>query len=373
MAGEPESAERGAASGSGGGETLLERLIALARESYDAPQARRAGGRALFDHLACLAGGRRIVPGPLGDAGTAARLDRDDIHWPSISHPGAAVWTALRSLDAREERLWRAAHVGYEVTARLARALGPEHRRYWHATATAGAVGVAAAAAEALEADPVDAAAHAVSLAGGAIVCMLERTGTRFVHRDHAAELGLLCARTAALGGAHDGLEHPQGMFAAMGGDPAALFEPAEPALAAVSFRRHATSGFSQALVEAAAELGPLPVPERALVQAPAATIALASTKDPRDAEEAWWSCQHAVAVTLLGGDLEDPATVEDPAIARQRDLIELSEGPLSSVSVGGESATRDRAVTLDEEMLLAKWRLLNPDSPPPLTLLGAG
>ncbi|MHB1999682.1 MAG: MmgE/PrpD family protein, partial [Solirubrobacteraceae bacterium] len=324
-----------------GGGTLLERLIALAEQSFEPQQARRAGGRALFDHLACLAGGRRAVPEWVGDAGAAAALDRDDVHWPSVSHPGAAIWSALRTVGAREETLWRSAHVGYEVTARLARALGPRHRRNWHATSTAGAVGVAAAAAIALGNDPVDAAAHAVSLAGGSIVCILERTGTRLVHRDHAAELGLRCARAAALGGARDGLEHPQGMFAAMGGDPAILLQPAEPALDTISFRRHATSGFCQALVEAAAELAPLSGPQPAIVHAPAATLALAAEPSPKDAEQAWWSCEHAVAATLLGRDLEDPKTVDDPAVARQRELIELQEDATSRVRVGARSGSR--------------------------------
>lgn len=352
--------------------TLLERLLALASETYDPARARVDGGRALFDHLACLGGGRRIVPDCVGDAGAAAALDRDDLHWPSVSHPGAAVWAALRALGAEGELLWRSAHIGYEVTARLARAFGPEHRRYWHATATAGAVGVAAAAAETLGNDPIDAAGHALSLAGGSIVCLLERTGTRLVHRDHAAELGLRCARSAPLGAARDGLEHPQGAFAALGGNPDLLLEESAPALGEVAFRRHATSGFSQALVEAAAELAPISEPQAVSVQAPAATLALAANPEPKDAEQAWWSCQHAVAATLLGADLEDARTVEDPRIARQRALIGLSEGAISRVSVAGRSAERERAERLSDEQLVSKWRLLNPEAPPPLHLLEA-
>src|SRR5690606_21665088 len=113
----------------------------------------------------------------------AALHDRDDVHWPSLTHPGAVVWTVLRQAGAEGEERWRAAHAGYEVTCRLGRALGPDHRRHFHATTTAGTVGAAVAAALALGTDPVAAAGHAISLAGGSIVALLERSPTRLLHR----------------------------------------------------------------------------------------------------------------------------------------------------------------------------------------------
>lgn len=354
-----------------GSGTLLQRLIASAEQSYDPEQARKAGGRALFDHLACLRAGRRLGPRCLGDAGAAAALDRDDIHWPSLTHPGAAIWSALSQTGVQGDQRWRAAHLGYEVTARLGKALGGEHRRYWHATTTAGTVGTAAAAAVALGTDPVLAAGHAISVAGGSIVCILQRTGTRLLHRDHAAAAGLMCARAASLGSAEDCLEHSRGMFAAMGGDPDALLEAGErSALAEVSFREHATSGFCQALVEAAGELGPLQEVTSAIVDAPRETIALAGIDEPRDLEEAWWSCRHAVAVTLLGLDLEDPSLVRDERVAAQREAIELREGSTSRVTVAGRSAERERATQLSDAGLLAKWSALNPGTSPPAELL---
>ena len=141
-----------------------------------------------------MTAGRRSAPDGVGAAGAAVIGDRDDIHWPSLTHPGAIVWTALRTTKVEEPLLWRAAHAGYEVTARLGRALGAEHRRYWHATTTAGTVGGAVAAALALGTDPVNAAGHAISVTGGSILCILERTGTRIVHRDHAVVTALRCA-----------------------------------------------------------------------------------------------------------------------------------------------------------------------------------
>lgn len=353
--------------------TLTERMVAAALEAYDPLEARTAGGRTLFDFLANRTAGRRVVPAAVGDAGAAVALDRDDVHWPSLTHPGAIVWSVVLACGAEGETSWRAAHAGYEVTARLGRALGPDHRRYWHATTTAGMVGGAVAAAVALDTDPVAAAGHAISLAGGSILALLERSDTRIVHRDHAADAALRCARLTELRATRAGLEHPRGLFAAMGGSPEPLWEAGERgAIAQTSLRAHATSGFNQALVEAARELtddgGPI------LVEAPAATVAMAGDPAPQTAADAWWSAPHAVAVSLLGLDLEDPAThVGHPAVVAVRERIELREADVSRVTVGGRSAQRTQAAPMTDDDLQTKWRALNPDVAPPLDLLQKG
>jgi 2-methylcitrate dehydratase PrpD len=351
--------------------TLTDELVAVALDAYDEARDAPAAARTLFDHLACLTAGRRAVPDAVGDAGAAAALDRDDLHWPSLTHPGAIVWTVLRATGVGGSPRWRAAHAGYEVTARLGRALGPEHREHWHATTSAGTVGGAVAAALALDRDPVSAAGHAIAVAGGSIVALLERSATRTLYRDHAAATALRCARLADLPATRAGLEHPRGMFAAMGGSADALLEPsASSAIAETSFRRHATSGFAQAVVEAARELAPADPADTVAVEVPAAAIALASNPDPRDAEEAWWSVQHAVAVTLLGLDLEDTSLVGDPRVAALRERVELTAGATSAVSVGGRRAERAQAARLTDDDLLAKWTVMNPGDAPPLELL---
>lgn len=351
---------------------LTARLVHAALDGYAATEAEMAGRRALFDYLACLEAGRREAPAGLGDAAAAALADRDDVHWPSMTHPGAIIWTVVRATAVEGDARWRAAHAGYEVTCRLGRALGPAHRRHWHATTTAGTVGGAVAAAVALEVDPVTAAGHAISVAGGSIVALLERSDTRLLHRDHAVVTALHCAELASLLGATaDGLEHPSGMFAAMGGSSPALLAPAErSALAEVSFRRHATSGFAQAVVDAARELAP--VEDRADVHAevPEATLALAADPAPGDEAAAWWSCQHAIAVALLGLDLADGSLVGDPRVVALRDRVRLSPGERSSVTVDGRRAERTAADPLSDADLLAKWRELNPDAQPPARLL---
>ncbi len=350
--------------------TLTEDLVVLAIDGCEETEARRAGSRALFDYLACLTAGRYKAPEGIGDAGAAVVGDRDDIHWPSLTHPGAIVWTVLRTTEAQDKLLWRAAHAGYEVTARLGRSLGAEHRRYWHATTTAGTIGGAVAAAIALGTDPVNAAGHAMSVTGGSILCILERTGTRMLHRDHAAATALRCARLDEVPATRDSLEHPQGLFAAMGGSHERLLEPSDrAALSEVSFRRYATSGFSQALVEAASELAPVDDAAEVAIVVPQATAALAAIAEPRDSEEAWWSCQHAVAVSLLGLDLEDEL-VHDPRVVAIRERMRLEVGAVSRVTIKGRSAERELAAPLSDRDLVTKWRILNPGVEPPVGML---
>ncbi len=350
--------------------TLTDELIAAVLDSYDEAEARRAGSRALFDYLTCLTAGRRTAPEGLGDAGVAVMGDRDDVHWPSVTHPGAIIWSVLRAAGAQQPELWRSAHAGYEVTARLGAALGAQHRRYWHATATAGTIGGAVAAALALGTDPGNAAGHAISVTGGSILCILERTGTRILHRAHAADTALRCARSDRLAATRHGLEHPQGLFAAMRGSPDVLLTRRErPALSEVSFRRYATSGFTQAIVEAAQELAPVGGDRQVVVEVPEAAAALAGIPAPRDAEEAWWSCQHAVAVTLRGLDLED-CPVDEPSVVALRGRVRLRVGRVSRVTVGGRTAERASAAPLSDEDLVGKWRRINPDVDPPIEVL---
>jgi 2-methylcitrate dehydratase PrpD len=352
--------------------THTERLVeaALAARA-DVERIRRPAGRALFDYLACLEAGRRIHPG-LPDAAAACLLDRDDLHWPSLTHPGAVIWTVVRECGGDAS----AAAAGYEATARLGLALGAEHRRHWHSTATAGTVGaaIAAAIARGLGEDRIAAAAgHAVSVAGGSVLAVLERSGTRFFHRAHAARAGITAAEAAEAGlaGTRGGLEPDRGLFGATGGSPADLDTARDRlAIEETTLRIHATTGFAHAAVEAARELAPIDGVDRVVVEAPAAAVALAGNPDPQSDEEAWWSVPYAVAVTLLGLDLEDRALLHDARVRALIDRIELREGAVSRVEIDGrEAACAEAHVPTDGE-LVEKWRTLNPHIEPPLELL---
>ncbi len=208
-----------------------------------------------------------------------------------------------------------AAALGYELTVRLGESAGPEHRQRFHLTATAGTVGASGAAARLLGADDAAVAAavgHAVSVAGGSLQAIVERSGTRFLHRAHAASTGLACARAACsgLGATRHGLESGRGAFAAAPEAPAVNLLASRPTtcLEETGYRLHAATGFAQAAVDAALAIGrldPLEVERVTVTVSPPAAAALASNPTPADAEEAWWSIEHAVAVCLAAGDAD--------------------------------------------------------------------
>ncbi len=303
-------------------EALVNRLLAAYDASAPAPRS-EAAARLLFDHWACRRGGETRLPGGWSAAPVARQaaagcvLDRDDVHWPSLTHPGAIIWPVVLGVGTRMEvdgaAAVRAATLGYEVIARLAGALGPTHRQRWHATATAGTAGAAVAAALLLgrDADGVTAAlAHALSVAGGSSRAVVERSATKVFHRAHAATTGIACAEAAVLTPATRlGLEGDQGMLATMSGaaDPSRLDAPVDGwAIEETAVRLYAVSGFAHTAVEAALKLAPRQAPadiRRVLLSVSPTARAAAGVVAPASAEEAWWSVQHAVATCLVHGD----------------------------------------------------------------------
>ena len=285
--------------------------------------------RSLFDFCGCVIGGCATPPSwPLDRAGGLAACahfgDQDDLHLGSGAHPGGVVWSAVCACtgDASVADAFAAAAFGYELTIRLAEGLAPERQR-WHVTPVAGVVGAAGAAARLLDADQADAVAHAVSIAGGSSHALVERTGTRFLHRAHAATSGVACARASAvLPASRLGLESGRGAFAEA--DAGVMLAPrASTCLEETGFRLHPATGFAQAAIEAAATLAPLRPHEVEHVTAtvsPPAAIALASNPEPSGREEEWWSIEHAVGVALVGG-------LELPEVAGLRSRVELVPG----------------------------------------------
>lgn len=322
---------------------------------------------------------------PALSAAASHALDRDDLHWPSLTHPGSIVWPVVFALNP--ERRLIAAAAGYETTARLALAVGVSHRRYWHATATAGTIGAAVAAALALgldEDDVAGAAGHAISVASGSIQCVLERSRTVVFHRAHAAVTGLNAARAAAAGldATRVGLEAERGFFAATapGVDPEDVLARRDRlAIEELTFRFYAGTGFAHAAIDAALALAPVE-PEAVSsieLRLPAAAAALAGGLEPDDALEAWWSAPLAVAAALAGREPTEPPASDDPVLRALlgKTSVAAHEDPASTVAVDGRSATRlvhkgHHEDPLSDEELVVKWRLLNPEVDPPLHLL---
>src|SRR5215467_5387383 len=123
--------------------TLLERALA---EEIGSGESRLADGRSAGVRAAALINGA-----------AAHTAEVDDIFRDGIYHPGAptiaAALAVAQSRGASGEAFLRAVVVGYEISTRVALAMGRAHYKYWHNTGTIGSFGAAGAAAELLGLD----------------------------------------------------------------------------------------------------------------------------------------------------------------------------------------------------------------------------
>lgn len=144
----------------------------------------------------------------LANGTTAHALDADDGHRGASAHPGSAVIPAALAVGeatgAAGSTVVTAIAAGYEAMLSTAVAVQPSHRqRHFHATATCGCLGAAAAASRVLGLDE-DRTAHALGLAGTQAGGLFEflPTGSmvkRF-HPGRAGLAGVLAAQLAASG-----------------------------------------------------------------------------------------------------------------------------------------------------------------------------
>jgi 2-methylcitrate dehydratase PrpD len=216
------------------------------------PAAIVAARTAIVDFLACtLAGAGDRTTGLLADAvganlpgdailvGTTRRtdplvaavvnayaghvLDYDDVHASVRGHPTTVIIPALLALAAERrftaDELVASYIVGLEAMARLGLSIGAKHyENGFHATATLGTVGAAAAIAHLTRAS-VEQTAIALGLAATQSSGLRLQFGydAKPYHAGMAARSGLLSARLAAagFGGAPDFLNNPVGFHSA--------------------------------------------------------------------------------------------------------------------------------------------------------------
>ena len=139
--------------------------------------------------------------------GTAAHaLDFDDNFDPGKTHASAVLAPAIIALAEQEglggEACIDAYIAGLQILGCVGEGINPRHRQLgWHATATVGAVGAAAACARLLRLD-ADKAGHAISLATSMASGFMSQFGTltKPVHAGLAAKSGVLAASLARTG-----------------------------------------------------------------------------------------------------------------------------------------------------------------------------
>ncbi len=153
--------------------------------------------------------------------GTAGHvLDFDDNFDPPKAHSTTVLAPAILALGeeiaAAGARCLDAYVVGLQIQGRLGQALNPYHRdRGWHATATTGAFGAAAACARLLGLDAED-TANALSMSVSMAAGFMSQFGTmtKPLHAGLAAKAGIMAARLAQAGmtAGRGTLDGPHGM-----------------------------------------------------------------------------------------------------------------------------------------------------------------
>jgi 2-methylcitrate dehydratase PrpD len=148
--------------------------------------------------------------------GTAAHaLDFDDNDIPAASHPSAVLVPSILALaethNLRVEDALDAYIVGLEVMARVGEAVNMGHyAKGWHATATIGSLGAAAACGRLLKLDAGQMSA-AISIATSSASGYQSQFGTmtKPLHAGLAAKTGVVAASLAAQGlcGSEDALD----------------------------------------------------------------------------------------------------------------------------------------------------------------------
>lgn len=268
-----------------------------------------------------------------GVAGHA--LDFDDVNVETSGHVTAVVapaaLAAAERADACGDRLLTAFVAGYELTGDLAVAIGPGHYdRGFHATATFGTFGAAAAVSHLEGLDP-DSWQSALGLAGTTAAGLKSMFGTmgKPFHAGWAAQSGLVAADLAALGvtAAPDVVERVQG-FAQSHGD---TLDPSGIAsrwhLRSNVFKFHAACFLTHSSIDSARllrdERGFEPADvESITVRVHPGHLRICNIEAPTTGAESKFSLRYAIAAALTPGlDLWTAFTDEAVATGRLRAL----------------------------------------------------
>lgn len=334
--------------------TLLERALA---EEIGRGGARLADGRPAPVRAAALINGA-----------AAHTAEVDDIYRDGIYHPGAptiaAALAIAQSRGASGKAFLRAVIVGYEISTRIAAAMGRAHYRYWHNTGTIGCFGAASAAAELIGLDRVrfaHALATVATFAAGLQQAFRSDSMSKPMHAGRAAEAGVTAALAAAEGvtGALDIMEGEAGFGRAMGYADAGEGPDWERALATLgedfhicrmTVKNHACCGHAFAAIDGAlalkAQMG-VSADEIARVRVGGyrATLEVAGIAEPASAAEARFSTPYLVATALTHGSVRlaafEPPRLEDTGTRALMKRVELALDPALDAAFPAQRAAR--------------------------------
>ncbi|NMM88871.1 hypothetical protein B2J88_31755 [Rhodococcus sp. SRB_17] len=296
--------------------------------------------------------------------GTAAHArELDEMFFVAGSHFGCAVIPAILAqaweIDASLDQVLDAIVVGSEVMARIGLAMNRAHfEKGWHGTQTIGVLAAAVACARLRGLDS-DQTAHALSLAVSMAAGPKVQFGTdaKPMHAGLAAQGGVLAASLAAAGvtGSTVALEGPHGFGALYAGHTTADWSAATSVQSeALAIESHgfafklypncaSTHRCLDALQSLVAEHG-FAADEVARIETLVGRVNMVNLRhaEPRDAREAMFSMQYAVATLLRYGTVEladfTPQAVQDAETRRYMPIVEMRLDP--KAESGTETAT---------------------------------
>lgn len=362
----------------GAGEPLALMLQAQLEEEGGHPQARVLGTGLVFNvRQAALANGA---------AGHAH--DYDDVHDAMIGHPTVPVAPVVLALGEHLRKsgsdILTAFCAGVDAECILGRYAGQSHyAQGWHATATLGTFGAAAAAARLLGLDE-QRTAMALGIAGTQAAGLKSQFGTmcKPLHAGRAAATGVEAALLAARGftSCPDILETAQGFMATQSAAPS--LERFHEALAmaefvpGICFKYHAACYLTHSAIEAVLQLKRAHnlVPEQIAaveVKVNAGHFDVCNIQRPATGLEAKFSLRFTVAMAMAGEDtasirlFSDALTARaDLAALRDRVTVVAHDRPRPETrvtirTVAGDSHSAEVNVAIPATDLDAQWQRL--------------
>jgi 2-methylcitrate dehydratase PrpD len=320
----------------GAADPLVSILLDELTEAAGAPQASIIGHNGRLPALSAA-----LVNGAASHA-----LDYDDVNMAMPGHPSVAILPALLALaelkGSSGHEVITAFVAGYETACRIGAALQPGHYNLgFHATATVGCFGAAAACARLLRLDAA-ATAMALGIAGTQAAGLKSQFGTmcKPFHAGKAAQSGLLAARIAARGFSSrtDLVECVQGFAPTHGPDftPAAALATPEGGfhLLANLFKYHAACYFTHAPIECAQRLrreyGLTPEMITSItLRIDASCDRVCNITTPVDGLQSKFSLRQTVAMALAGIDTASlgaysAENARDPGLVALRERIDF-------------------------------------------------
>ncbi|MEF8887689.1 MAG: MmgE/PrpD family protein [Haloarculaceae archaeon] len=337
-----------------------------------------------------VGGAHRPEAGALRVGTASHALDYDDLSWAMDGHPSVALVPGLLALapeaDASGRDLITAYAAGFETACAVAEPVSPEHYEAgWHATATFGTFGAAAAAANLLGLD-APTTTRCLNVAASMPAGLKRNFGsmTKPLHAGLCARSGVTAARLAREGVTADprAVTGDKGFWDLYGPEDAGDFSVGERwrlREAGIHVKAYPCCYFTHSAIAAAAELGEAVDPEAVESVSVTASQGAADAlhhADPETGLEAKFSMEYTVASGLVrdrvGLETFEPEAIGHPAVQRVRERVDFAvdermpyDSHGATVRVETADGTRERTRTdppgthddpLSEERFRAKF-----------------